>query len=122
MRTFRLDRAEGLEMGAETFEPAAGFDARRYLAEHMPFVETEYQIDVWIAMPVEEAERQFALWRVVVEADGEGSRLRCGRDRLELFAAVLLSLGRRIVVHRPAELRETFRRLGEQARFAAESS
>jgi predicted DNA-binding transcriptional regulator YafY len=122
MRTFRLDRAENLEVGAETFEAGTGFDARKYLAEHMPFVQTEYQIEVWIDMPVEEAERQFALWRVVVEADGEGSRLRCGRDRLELFAAVLLSLGRRIVVRRPEELRETFRRLGEAARLVAEGS
>jgi predicted DNA-binding transcriptional regulator YafY len=122
MRTFRLDRAKNLEMGTATFEPAVGFDARNYLAEHMPFVQTEYQIEVWIDMPVDEAERQFALWRVVVVAVGVGSRLRCGRDRLELFAAVLLSLGRKIVVRRPAELRETFRRLGEGARVAAESA
>jgi predicted DNA-binding transcriptional regulator YafY len=122
LRTFRLDRAEHLEVGTETFEAAVGFDARRYLAEHMPFVQTEYQIEVWIDMPVEEAARQFVLWRVVVETDGSGTRLRCGRDRLELFAAVLLSLGRRIVVHGPEELRETFRGLAEQATRAAESS
>ncbi len=64
MRTFRMDRASHVEIGSETFEPAAAFDARRYLAEHMPFVQSDYQIDVWIDMPIEEAGRNFALWRV----------------------------------------------------------
>jgi predicted DNA-binding transcriptional regulator YafY len=122
VRTFRLDRVSGLELGSETFERPVEFDARKYLAEHMPFVQSDYGIDVWIDMPVAEAEKNFALWRVVVEADGEGTRVRCGRDRLELFAAVLLSLGRRIVVHRPAELRETFRAMAARAVEAAESA
>jgi predicted DNA-binding transcriptional regulator YafY len=122
MRTFRLDRATRLELCTATFEPPAGFDARRYLAEHMPFVESDYRIDVWIDMPLEEANRSFASWRVATEADGDGTRLRCGRDRLEMFAAMVLSTGRRVVVHSPAELRETFRRLAAQAMEAAESS
>jgi len=120
LRTFRLDRATHVEMCAASFKPPDGFDARRYLAEHMPFVQSEYQIDVWIDMPVEEAERSFAPWRVAVEADGDGARLRCGRDRLELFAAMLLSMGRRIVVHGPEEMRGVFRRLAGLAVEAAE--
>jgi predicted DNA-binding transcriptional regulator YafY len=122
LRTFRLDRVTELELCAATFEPPAGFDARRHMAEHMPFVQSEYQVDVWIDMPIEEAERSFALWRIATEADGNGTRLRCGRDRLEMFAAMVLSVGRRIVVHSPPELRETFRQLARQAREAAESS
>lgn len=119
VRTFRLDRMRELEVGSETFEPVVGFDARKYLAEHMPFVQTDFAVDVWIDMPVEEAEKQFALWRVAVEAEGEGTRLRCGRDRLELFAAMVLSVGKRMVVHGPAELREVFRRMALQAMEAA---
>ena len=122
MRTFRLDRASHLELCGETFPPPVDFDARRYLAEHMPFVHTEYQINVWIDMPIDEAERNFAPWRVALEADDGGSRLRCGRDRLELFAAMLLSMGRRIVVHSPDELRVVFRRLSSNALDAADNS
>lgn len=120
LRTFRLDRVTDIELCVEMFKRPAHFDARKYLEERMPFVQSEYQIDVWIEMPIEEAERTFAPWRVATEEDQGGTRLRCGRDQLEMFAAMLLSMGRRIVVREPAELRETFRQLAAQAMRAAE--
>ena len=122
MRTFRLDRATRLEICPSTFHPPAAFDARRYLADHMPFIQSDYQIDVWIDMSIEEADSSFALWRIATEPQDGGTRLRCGRDRLEMFAAMLLSTGRRIVVNSPAELRETFRQLAKQAAEAADNS
>ncbi|HTF67681.1 MAG TPA: YafY family protein [Edaphobacter sp.] len=122
LRTFRLDRVSDLEVCPTGFRRPAGFDARRYLQERMPFIQSDYQIDVWIDMPIEEAERIFVPMRVVAEDQEGGTRLRCGRDRLEMFAAMLLSMGRRIVVHSPAEMRETFRRLARQAMEAADES
>jgi predicted DNA-binding transcriptional regulator YafY len=121
LRTFRLDRVTKLEIGSGSFERPSGFDVRRYFREHMPFVQSGYQIDVWIDMRIEEAERSFAFWRIAMEAHKGGTRLRCGRERLEMFAAMLLSTRRKIVVHSPDELRETFRQLAEQAMLAAES-
>lgn len=121
LRTFRLDRAAKLEMGRAGFRRPAEFDARSYLAERMPFIESEYRIDVWLDMPLEEAGRTFMPWRVAVEAQDGGTRLRCGRDRLEMFAAMLLSMGRRIVVYSPDELRETFGRFARQAKDLAGS-
>jgi predicted DNA-binding transcriptional regulator YafY len=118
LRTFRLDRVSGLELCAKTFKRPARFDARAYLRERMPFVQSDYRIDVWIDMPLAEAERTFAPWRVVTEEDQGGTRLRCGRDKLRMFAAILLAMGRRIVVHEPAELREEFRQLALQAKEA----
>ena len=120
-RTFRLDRVTDLEVRANTFKRPANFDARTYLHERMPFVESDHQIDVWIDMRIEEAERTFALWRVATAEDGDGTRLRCGRDHLRMFAAMLLSMGRRIVVHEPAELKATFRELAQHAIEAAGS-
>src|SRR5580698_5466635 len=64
MRTFRLDRVSELTMGAGSFRRPADFDARKHMQASMPFVQSEYQIDVWIDMPVEEARRSFAPWRV----------------------------------------------------------
>jgi predicted DNA-binding transcriptional regulator YafY len=119
LRTFRLDRIADLEIGTATFRRPAGFDAQRYLHEHMPFVQSEYQIDVWVDMPLEEVGREIAPWRIATEAERGGTRLRCGRDRLEMMAALLLSLGRRIEVRSPAELRRTFRKMGRQALAAA---
>lgn len=119
LRTFRLDRVTHLELCTATFERPSDFNAQRYLAESMPFVQSRFQIDVWIDMPPAEAERTFAPWRVATEPDNGGTRLRCGRDTLELFAAMLLSTKRRIVVGNPPELRDTFRQLANAAHEAA---
>jgi predicted DNA-binding transcriptional regulator YafY len=122
LRTFRLDRATDLRGGGETFERPLDFDARKHMAESMPFVQSRYQVDVWVEMSIEEARQSFTLWRVSMEPDGSGVRMRCGRDNLEMFAAMLLTLNRRIVVHSPEELRETFRELGRRGAAVAESS
>lgn len=121
LRTFRLDRVTELEVCRTGFRRPADFDARAYLKERMPFVQSEYQIDVWVDMPIADAEREFAPWRIAAEEDGGGTRLRCGRDRLDMFAAMLLSMGRRIVVHGPPELREKFKELARCAVQAAET-
>jgi len=120
MRTFRLDRVSNLESGAGSFRRPAEFDARKYLNSSMAFIQSVYQIDVWIDMPLEEARQSFAPWRVALEEKDGGTRVSCGRDRLEMFAAMLLSVGRRIVVHSPQELRKTFRELAQQAMRAAD--
>lgn len=122
MRTFRLDRVSVLELGTGTFKRPADFDARSYMREHMPFIQSQYQIDVWIDMPLDEVERSIVPWRVTIEEENGGTRLRCNRDRLEMFAAMLLSTGRRIVVHSPKEMRKTFQELARQALRAAGSS
>lgn len=115
LRTFRLDRVTDLEICTDVFDRPADFDARQHMAQNMPFVQSRYQIDIWIDMPIAEAEQNFTFWRVAMQAEDNGTRLRCGRDSLDMFAAMLLSDGRRIVVHSPAELKNTFRRLGERA-------
>jgi predicted DNA-binding transcriptional regulator YafY len=119
MRTFRLDRVTDIEVGTATFRRPAGFDARRYLEERMPFIQSDYQIDLWIDMPIEHAQQTFSHLRVAAEPHQGGTRLRCGRDRLKMFAAMLLGTGCRIVVYSPIELRETFRQLARQAMDAA---
>jgi predicted DNA-binding transcriptional regulator YafY len=119
LRTFRLDRVTKLEMGTGRFRRPAGFDARRHMEQSMPFVQSEFRIDVWIEMPIGEAQQSFAPWRVSLEERDGGTRMRCGRDRLEMFAAMLLSMGRRIVVHEPDALRQTFKELARQAEQAA---
>ncbi len=120
LRTFRLDRVSNLESGAGSFRRPADFDARQHLRASMPFVQSQYQIDVWIDLAVEEARKSFVPLRVAIEEENGGTRVRCGRDRLEMIAAMLLSIGRRIVVDGPPELRKTFRELARQALKAAE--
>jgi predicted DNA-binding transcriptional regulator YafY len=121
LRTFRLDRVSNLEMGTGRFRRPAGFDARQHLRQSMPFVQSEYKIDVWVEMPIEEAQQSLVSWRVSLEEQDGGTRVRCGRDKLEMFAAMLLGAGRRIVVHEPVELRQTFEKMARQAEHAAAS-
>ena len=121
IRTFRLDRVAEIALCRGTFRRPADFDAGKYLKERMPFVQSDYQIDVWVDMPIEEAERTFAPWRIATEQVDGGTRLRCGRDRLEMFAAMLLSLGCKIVVNSPEELRATFTELARRAVLAAKN-
>lgn len=121
MRTFRLDRVSDLRTGNQTFTRPQDFNARACMAQSMPFVQSRYQIDVWVEMSPEEARQNFALWRVNLEPEENGVRMRCGRDHLEMFAAMLLTLNRRIVVHTPDELRETFQQLAQRGYAAAKN-
>ena len=119
MRTFRLDRVTDIEVEKTTFRRPKDFDARQFMHDRMPFVQSEFQIDVWIDMPIDEAERHYAVWRIALEAENGGTRLRCGRDRLDMFAAMLLSEGCKVVVHSPPELKHTFSELAKRAQQAA---
>jgi predicted DNA-binding transcriptional regulator YafY len=119
IRTFRLDRVAEIRTGSKTFVRPEDFDARSYMAQSLPFVQSRYQVDAWVQMSVEETRKSFALWRVSLEPDGNGVRIRCSRDNLEMFAAMLLTLDRRIVVHGPDQLREAFRQLAQRGEAAA---
>ena len=119
LRTFRLDRVSGLELCEEGFILPAGFDIKTYLHQAMPFVQSTFSIEVWLELPLSEARSHFALYRVAIEEEDGGTTLRCGRDNLESFAAMLLSLGCRLVVKQPAELRETFAALSLRAAQAS---
>jgi predicted DNA-binding transcriptional regulator YafY len=77
---------------------------------------------VWLDLPLEKARSHFACNRVMVEDENKGVTLRCSRENLESFAAMLLTFGRTIVVRQPPELREAFGRLASRAAQAAGSA
>jgi predicted DNA-binding transcriptional regulator YafY len=115
LRTFRLDRVARLDPGDQLFERPAGFDITAYLHQAMPFVQSAYNVEVWLELPVAEAQARFAPHRVMIREEDGGTTLRCGRDNLETFAAMLLSAGCRVVVREPPELKETFAVLARRA-------
>jgi predicted DNA-binding transcriptional regulator YafY len=119
LRTFRLDRVSEFEVSDQSFDRPSGFDAKAYLHRSMPFVQAGYFIEVWLDLPIEAARSHFALHRVMMEAENGGSALRCARENLEPFAAMLLTLGCSIVVRQPRELHEAFDRLASRAARAA---
>lgn len=121
LRTFRLDRLSELEVRDQTFERPAGFDANAYLQRSMPFVQAGFSIEVWIDLPIDNVRSHFSLHRVMMEDENGGTTLKCARESLEPFAAMLLTLGCSIVVRRPLELMDTFDRLATRASQAAVS-
>ncbi len=120
LRTFRLDRVSGLQLRDERFARPDEFDIKSFLHKGMPFVQAAFAIDVWLELPFEQARSQFALYRVSMEEEKGGTAVRCGRDHLESFAAMLLSLGCRVEVRAPEELRAVFGKLAERAGQAAQ--
>jgi len=119
LRTFRLDRVSQPEIGEERFEPAGDFDIKAYLNKGMPFVQSKFAIEVWLDLPIADARSHFALHRASISEENGGTTVRCGRDTLDAFAAMLLSLGCRIVVREPQALRATFAALAKRASAAA---
>jgi predicted DNA-binding transcriptional regulator YafY len=122
LRTFRLDRVSGLELCDDHFERPAGFDIKAYLHQAMPFVQSAFHVEVWLELPDFEAHSHFALHRVAMRPENGGTTLHCGRDNLEAFAAMLLSLGCRVVVREPEELKQAFANVARRAMQAAERS
>lgn len=119
LRTFRLDRVSNLELHHETFGRPADFDIKAHLQQSMPFVQSAFAVEVWLDLPFKEAHGQFPLHRVMMREENGGTTLRCGRDNLQAFAAMLLSLGCGIMVREPQELREAFAKLAKRAEEAA---
>lgn len=120
MRTFRLDRVSRAELRDESFKRPARFDIRAYLHQAMPFVQSTFNIEIWLELPYSEAHSHFALHRVAMQEENAGTMIRCGRDNLEAFAAMLLSLGCRVVVRQPEELKDAFANVARRAMQTAE--
>lgn len=116
LRIFRLDRITELTLLEVTFEPPENFDAREYLQASLPFIQEKYRIEVWLGCPLEVAQQKISSSRVLLETQNGGTLLRCTRDALESFAAMLLGLGVSLKVIQSEALRDTFRVLAERAR------
>lgn len=119
LRTFRLDRVTEIEQKDGVFERPADFDIRAYMHRAMPFVQSKYQVEVWLDLPLQDLQTCIAPWRITATEENGGTLLTCGRDELGHFAAMLLSLGCRIVVRKPAELREVFAKLATRSQDAS---
>ncbi|MBV8730987.1 MAG: YafY family transcriptional regulator, partial [Acidobacteriia bacterium] len=89
LRTFRLDRISELETTEKSFVRPANFSAMAYLQRSMAFVEAGFSIEVWLDLPIEKARMHFAPHRVTMDEENGGTVLRCARENLEPFAAML---------------------------------
>jgi predicted DNA-binding transcriptional regulator YafY len=88
----------------------------------MPYIQSTYQIEVWMDLPFEKARSHLAPWRVAAQEENGGTLVTCSRDSLEMFAAMLLSFNCRLEVRQPPALRDVFRNLAQLAANAAQAA
>lgn len=120
LRVFRVDRMEGVEVLDGTFASPHGFDPKAFLLQSLPFAPSQWQVEVWLELPPQEARWRLYDQQVLLEAEGEGSCLRCSTDDLEWFAAVLLKLKCPFTVRQPKELLAALNALGDRAKNLAQ--
>ena len=115
VRSFRVDRILELYVLEGTFEMPSDFSAKDHLHQSIPFAPSPWAIELWIGLPLEDAQRVVPYARAVLEASREGTRVRCGVEDLDWFAVTVLSLNCTVEVVRPPELVEAFARVALRA-------
>ncbi|MFB9993903.1 helix-turn-helix transcriptional regulator [Deinococcus oregonensis] len=118
-RCFRIDRINDVETLGDTFEPPAEFDVRVALRAALASAPFAWLVRVWAELPLETVKAGLPSLRPEVQAMNTGTLLECGVEDLEGFAAQLLGLRCRLIVHHPPELRAAFQAVGARAWKAA---
>ena len=118
-RAFRIDRVTAAELLTGGFTPPAGLDPVAELEDHLA-VGWEYEVEVVIEAPVEQAARCLPRTLGRLDAvDATTSRLVGSTSNTEWYAEQLTAApGPYRIVHGP-ELQESVRRLGRRALAAA---
>ena len=114
-RLFRVDRVKAVQVLAETFEQPLGFNLQAFVYDSIAFAPAPWRVEVWLASPPEKLALHLPRAKAVLEAEGSGTRLRCGVADLEEFALLLLHVGCPFEVRRPQELVEAFQVVARRA-------
>ncbi len=114
-RLFRVDRIGKLEISQQTFAAPNDFDLRSFVHQQLASLLNIFHIEVYLDVSPELLEKKLPQGLVVLEPEGNGTRLRRGEINLEWFAAALLQLSCKLEVRSPPELKTAFRQLATRA-------
>jgi predicted DNA-binding transcriptional regulator YafY len=118
-RAFRIDRVTAAELLTAGFTPPAGLDPVAELEDHLA-VGWEYEVEVVIEAPVEQAARCLPRTLGRLDAvDATTSRLVGSTSNTEWYAEQLTAAPGPYRIVRGPELQESVRRLGRRALTAA---
>lgn len=120
-RTFRADRIEAVEQTRIRFEPRRPpEDIAAYVSRSISSGPYRYQARVTVHAPVGVVAEWVSPVAGYLEAvDAETCVLHTGADSLNALASHLGALGAEFVIHEPAELVESVRRLSDRLRRAS---
>jgi predicted DNA-binding transcriptional regulator YafY len=117
---FRADRFRALKLGAHGAPAPDGFDAAAFVTRTLARVPWTHEVEVRLALPLEQAARSFPPTLAELEPDGEHTLLRMRADSLDWVAGLLAAAGCDFAIRRPDALREAVdalgRRLSSQSR------
>jgi predicted DNA-binding transcriptional regulator YafY len=94
------------------------FVASEALMRSLARVPWRWEVEVVLALPVEEARRRVAGSLAEIEQTGDDTVLRLRAESLDWTAALLAGLGCAFTVRRPDELRASLAALAERLRAA----
>ncbi len=121
-RLLRLDRVVQAELTDETFLPPASFDPLAEVQRALASAPRVWQVAVWLAAAVDEAQRKTRLSKGHFTAANGGTLVRCDVDDLPWMAHLLAGAGLPFVIHHPPELRAAVRQHALSLIGAAEHS
>jgi len=113
-RTFRLDRIQQMEMLAEPFERPEGFDCRAYMAEQYTNAPDRLEIAVEFQAALFTVQQKIPASYGQLSTTATGVLFQAQYGDIAGMARYLVTLNLPFVIHRPLELREALRQLGEQ--------
>jgi predicted DNA-binding transcriptional regulator YafY len=105
VRSFRVDRVLTLEVGTETFEPPAGFDAIAHVTRQWAGLPWQWAVEVLIEADVAQVRRRIPATMADVTETPDGVLLRTRAQSLPGMAQMLSGLGHPFTVLTPPELR-----------------
>ena len=120
LRTFRVDRMWRTTLTeAAALPPPDGFDAVAHVTRSLASVPWEWEVEVLLDLPVDEAARRIPATLAELVEVPEGTLLRMRVGSLDWMATVLAGLGCSFTIRRPHELRTSVRTLAAQLEAAA---
>lgn len=110
LRSFRLDRVDGVSPLPVSFGRPEGFDALAYLAEGIATLPRAHAVELRLHADLDTARRSLFEGAGVFEPDGDAILLHAQADDLDLFARELTRLPYRFEILAPVALRAALER------------
>jgi predicted DNA-binding transcriptional regulator YafY len=107
-RVFRLDRIERIERLETAFRPPPTFDILDYLLTSFEAIADQWNVEVLLNLPLEEAHRRIPRTYATLVQDGDQVRLRSSVGDLHEMARILIGLGCTVTILQPPELCSAF--------------
>lgn len=114
IRSFRLDRVEGVRQLPVKFARPADFDASEVLSRSIATIPRSIAVEVLLETDLETARAELGETLGLFQPTAEGVLYHTQVDSLEWFARQLARLSFAFEVRRPVELREALRACGER--------